>query len=85
MQRERSQVSTVSERVVITVTDRFFSWPAARDPYAIDDDDLVMVDKEDADDQSPKEGSRGSAPSKRKSKREVRMAATGFSKATFDC
>lgn len=30
-----------------------------------------MVDKEDADVQSPKEGSKGSAPSKRKSKRSV--------------
>ncbi len=47
--------------------------PAARDPYAIEDDDLVMVDKEDVEDQSPKEGSRGSAPSKRRSKREVRL------------
>lgn len=43
-----------------------------RDPYAIDDDDLVMVEAEDAEGQSPKEGSKGSAPSKRKSKREVR-------------
>lgn len=44
----------------------------ARDPYAIDDDDdLVMVDKEDVDGQSRKEGSKGSGPSKRKSKRSV--------------
>lgn len=42
-----------------------------RDPYAIDDDDLVMVEAEDAEGHSPKEGSKGSAPSKRKSKREV--------------
>lgn len=41
---------------------------APRDPYAIEDDDMVVVDMEDADGQSPKEGSRGS---KRKSKREV--------------
>lgn len=44
---------------------------AARDPYPVDDDDLIMVDKEDPDGQSPKEGSKGSAPSKRKSKRSV--------------
>ncbi|KAJ5620352.1 hypothetical protein N7510_004336 [Penicillium lagena] len=41
-----------------------------RDPYAIDDsDDLVMVDMDDAGGQSAKDGSRGSKPSKRKSKR----------------
>jgi len=39
-----------------------------------------MVNKEDADEQSPKEGSRGSAPSKRKSKREVSLSNDNYAK-----
>lgn len=38
----------------------------ARDPYAIDDDDMVMVDRADADPHSSKDETRGS---KRLSKR----------------
>lgn len=41
----------------------------ARDPYAIEDDDLVMVDKEDVEGHSPKEEL---SRLKRKSKRQVR-------------
>ena len=56
---------------MVTWSNNASAFSGVRDPYAIDEDDLVVVDMEDADGQSPKEGSKGSAPSKRRSKREV--------------
>ena len=41
----------------------------APDPYAVEDEDIVMVDRDDID--APKEGSRGSRHSDRRSRRKV--------------
>lgn len=72
MRRGGSQVYIVHFKTEVAWTNLHLLGP--RDPYAIDDDDdLVMVDKEEADGQSPKEGSKGSAPSKRKPKRSVSL------------